>query len=131
MTIVNCEESCLDCEYVGVGAVWSGNDNEYLSLTSPRCEAFGPTLSQLSADCPLLNVTYSCAPAAKCKTINEETEVELQVEAELNGTEESQQQHGQGPNCNDEGDEAHEPPVVAGNAEWRGGSPWLSMLVNT
>ena len=53
---------------------------------SPRCEAFGPTLSQLSVDCPLLNVTISCAPAAKCKTIFEEMEEELQVEAELNGT---------------------------------------------
>ena len=87
--ITGCEELFFDCGHVGVGAVWCRNDNEYLSLTSPRCEAFGPTLSQLSADCPLLNVTYSCAPAAKCKTIDEETEEELQVEAELNGTEES------------------------------------------
>ena len=54
---------------------------------SPCCDAFGPTLSQLSVwDCPLLNVTISCAlTAAKYKTIFEEMEEELQVEAELNG----------------------------------------------
>ena len=55
---------------------------------SPHCDAFGPTLSQLSVrDCPLLNVIISCTPtAAKYKTIFEEMEEELQVEAELNGT---------------------------------------------
>ena len=49
--IIGCKVLLLDCGYVGVGAVWCRNDNEYLSLTSPCCEAFDSPLSQSLTEC--------------------------------------------------------------------------------